>query len=138
MGFEVKTGFLGIVTNTSELQAPPGALLRAKNVVIRRAGACEQRPGILDYDTFTASPISAVQKLIPYKDNTLIQYTTGSADAWHDLKNDAAVAVHGPHGLDGRPAGVPSRPCRAARRRAATCTWAMRAACSSGRARATS
>lgn len=41
-----RSNFIGLVTNVAETQAPPGALLDADNVVIRRAGQIEPRNGI--------------------------------------------------------------------------------------------
>jgi hypothetical protein len=43
---EAKAGLLGLLTNVSCLQAPPGALLEAENVVFRRAGCAETRDGV--------------------------------------------------------------------------------------------
>lgn len=40
-----KTGLTGLVTNVAETQAPPGTLIEAENVVVRRPGCIEPRDG---------------------------------------------------------------------------------------------
>jgi hypothetical protein len=46
MALQAKTGFTGLMTNIAETQSPPGALLEAENVVIRKPGAIECRDGV--------------------------------------------------------------------------------------------
>lgn len=41
-----KTGLSGLVTNVAETQAPPGTLVEAENVVMRRPGCIEPRDGL--------------------------------------------------------------------------------------------
>jgi hypothetical protein len=72
MGIELKSGFIGIVTETADLQAPPGALTRAKNVVIRRAGACEVRPGLGQFTSDLSSVAETTVKIIGYEDTTIL------------------------------------------------------------------
>jgi hypothetical protein len=43
---EEKTGLTGLVTNVAETQAPPGTLIEAENVVVRRPGCIEPRDGL--------------------------------------------------------------------------------------------
>lgn len=45
MADELRSGFVGLVTNLPHSAAPPGALLKADNVVIRKPGVVEPRPG---------------------------------------------------------------------------------------------
>lgn len=46
MAIQLRNGFTGLHTNIAESQMPPGALLGAENVVIRRPGAIEPRNGM--------------------------------------------------------------------------------------------
>jgi hypothetical protein len=90
MPLEKKSGWLGLVTNVGELQAPPGALKRAENVVIRRAGVVEQRPGAYRFDDLALSG-DAMLKLVPYAESTLACYDDGGNAEWWDVDADAAV-----------------------------------------------
>lgn len=44
---ELRTAFLGLVTDSSDMQAGPGALVRAENVVLHKQGLIEPRPGVV-------------------------------------------------------------------------------------------
>jgi len=46
MPVDEKTGLGGLVTNVAETQAPPGTLIEAENVVVRRPGCIEPRDGL--------------------------------------------------------------------------------------------
>src|SRR5262245_7254882 len=46
MSIEQRENFVGLLTNASGMVAPPGSLLEAENVVIRRPGAIEPRNGL--------------------------------------------------------------------------------------------
>jgi hypothetical protein len=46
MALQAKAGFTGLMTNIAETQSPPGTLLEAENVVIRKHGAVECRDGV--------------------------------------------------------------------------------------------
>jgi hypothetical protein len=46
MPVDEKTGLTGLVTNVAETQAPPGTLIEAENVVVRRPGCIESRDGL--------------------------------------------------------------------------------------------
>lgn len=46
MAIVEKTGLMGLMTNVAETQAPPGTLIEAENVVIRRPGCIEPRDGL--------------------------------------------------------------------------------------------
>jgi hypothetical protein len=46
MPVDEKTGLTGLVTNVAETQAPPGTLIEAENVVVRRPGCIEPRDGL--------------------------------------------------------------------------------------------
>lgn len=46
MTVAARTGFVGLITNVACTQAPPGALLEAENVVLRRPGCVEPRDGV--------------------------------------------------------------------------------------------
>jgi hypothetical protein len=85
MATETKTGFLGIATNTADLQAPPGALEKAKNVVIRRAGACEPRPGLKP--DATRSNTQRTIRIIPYELETVL--ANNNSEWWNGLGNVA-------------------------------------------------
>lgn len=91
MGVDKKTGFMGIVTNTADLQAPPGALERACNVVIRRAGACETRPGIIPGTTLanTNPPI----RIIPYESETVL---ANDNSEWWNVNDNMEIAYPDP------------------------------------------
>jgi hypothetical protein len=97
MPLEKKSGWLGLVTNVGELQAPPGALKRAENVVIRRAGVVEQRPGAYRFDDLALSG-DAMLKLVPYAESTLACYDDGGNAEWWDVDADVAVQYTLPTG----------------------------------------
>lgn len=89
MGVETKSGFIGLATNTADLQAPPGALERARNVVIRRPGACEPRPGVYA----PSGPLSNTQvinKLIPYESELI---TANASNEWWNVSGNVAIAL---------------------------------------------
>lgn len=46
MPHDTKQGLQGLVTNVAETQAPPGTLIEAENVVMRRIGCVEPRDGL--------------------------------------------------------------------------------------------
>jgi hypothetical protein len=46
MPIDEKAGLTGLVTNVAETQAPPGTLIEAENVVVRRPGCIEPRDGL--------------------------------------------------------------------------------------------
>lgn len=53
MALQAKAGFTGLMTNVAETQSPPGALIEAENVVIRKPGAIECRDGVTRLGTVT-------------------------------------------------------------------------------------
>jgi hypothetical protein len=64
---ESKHGFIGLVTNIAESQAPAGALRKAENVVIRRPGAIEPRPAFQYFSKgWFSSTITNVNKIFSY------------------------------------------------------------------------
>lgn len=66
MPVDQKQGFLGLVTNTSEGQAPDGALRIADNVVIRSAGVVENRDGFREEARVPAFPRGRVARFYAY------------------------------------------------------------------------
>lgn len=66
MTTDLKTGLIGLVTNAGRLSAPPGSLEVADNVVIRKRGVVEPRPGISDLTLGWTPPSSTVRKLWEY------------------------------------------------------------------------
>jgi hypothetical protein len=66
MAIDQKSGFVGLVTNAGRLVAPPGSLEVADNVVIRKPGVVEPRPGVTDLTLGWSPPTSNVQKLWEY------------------------------------------------------------------------
>ena len=66
MPIDQKQGFLGLVTNTSEGQAPDGALRVANNVVLRAAGVVENRDGRRGVARIAAYPGGRVLRFYSY------------------------------------------------------------------------
>lgn len=95
MGFEQKTGFVGLFTNVGEISAPASALKRAENVVIRRAGVIEPRPGTIAHTTLSLTGTS-IQRLIPYPVATLACYDASGTDKWWSVTGNAAVQYTNP------------------------------------------
>jgi hypothetical protein len=54
MPHDTKQVFHGLVTNVAETQAPPGTLIEAENVVMRRPGCIEPRDGFLLVQTLAS------------------------------------------------------------------------------------
>jgi hypothetical protein len=54
MAHDTKQGLMGLVTNVAETQAPPGTLIEAENVVVRRPGCVEPRDGFLLVQTLAS------------------------------------------------------------------------------------
>lgn len=94
-----KTGFVGIVSSVAEMQAPPGALLRAENVVIRRSGSVEARPGVVLAKDLGLSG-GQIQRIIPVEQDSILAYSTGS---WWDYTSDAAVLYSNPEAATSAP-----------------------------------
>jgi hypothetical protein len=66
MTVDQKSGFIGLATNVGRLNAPPGALDVANNVVIRKPGVIEPRPGCTQVG-LTGEPASVtVNKIWEY------------------------------------------------------------------------
>lgn len=99
MGAETKTGFIGVVTNTADLQAPAGALERATNVVIRRAGCAETRPGVKT--ALTRAITARAYKILPYESETVYAL---SDNTWWNSDDNIAI-LYAP--LDGTAAVAP-------------------------------
>lgn len=66
MAIDQKSGLLGLVTNVGRLNAPHGSLEVADNVVIRKPGVVEPRPGITDLTLGWSPSSSNVNKLWEY------------------------------------------------------------------------
>jgi hypothetical protein len=93
MGIDLKTGFIGLATNVADLQAPPGALERANNVVIRRAGSVETRPGVRNGGL--KSNLGRPMKLIPYETETVFANSGGE---WWNYVDNIAIQYNPPNG----------------------------------------
>lgn len=99
MSAEVKQGFFGLVTNVAETQALAGALRVAENVVLRRPGALEPRPGAYAYPLgWTPSATLEMRRLWSFAGSDFAYSRDGSTDAWHKLLSASAVTYTKPDG----------------------------------------
>lgn len=103
----------GLWTNPSAYSAvPPGALKEATNVVLRRAGVVEPRPGFSPLQLLPSSSLASVHALIDYP-GTGHQLHVGAAAATNTtFINGAAVTTPGGAALTwtrGRIFGAPAR-----------------------------
>lgn len=76
----------GLFTDPSDETAPPGALLTANNVVIRRKGVVEPRPGFDIAKTLSLG--SEVRRAVPFDDD-LLMLTHSSGAFWYSDKSEA-------------------------------------------------
>lgn len=73
----------GLITDPNPITGvPPGAMREASNVVIRRDGIVQPRPGFkktLLVDDESAPNVTSVARLVPWKDSTLVYQSDGTA-----------------------------------------------------------
>ena len=82
---------LGLITDPNQYDQPPGALSRALNVVIRRAGVIEPRPGFKDGTQFTVTSRQG-ETLFPYDgEYVIVSYDTNGANWETERKNGTDI-----------------------------------------------
>lgn len=98
MARELSIGAKGLMTDPNPLALPPGALRQANNVVIRRHGVIEPRPGIANI-TPGSPPSTKIERTIVY-DGTYLFICRTAAGAWTfrqidwtEIKDEGASSI---------------------------------------------
>jgi hypothetical protein len=99
MAQQARGNFVGLVTNVAETQAPPGALIDADNVVIRRAGQVEPRDGVTrSYDSGTTAAAHGFsygsKDIVAIRNTTLFAWESTAGDTY--LYDDPQLGVISP------------------------------------------
>jgi hypothetical protein len=103
---EAKSAFTGLLTNVAATLAPAGALRAASNVVVRRAGAVEPRPGARPYDLgWTPSVAKGFLKIWAYGGSDwAYTYDATDLDRWYNVLSSSPITYVLPDGSTTHPA----------------------------------